>query len=247
MKRIAFFVEGYSEMLFVERLVVAIAGKNKVRIEEVRIKGGKTVPKSMVTVKAADDDIGQEYYVLIVDCGGDHQVRSRLSEEHQGLTDKGYEKIVCIRDVRPLFTREEIPRLYAGLKSGLNGALAPVDFILSIMEVEAWFLAEFNHYEKIDSAITSQVVKSLLAFDPAVDDPAMRDEPALDLNVSYAAAGKTYTKGEAPRTINSLDYAYVYTDLADRIPEVRRLVDHVDSFLTPPQLPLATSDAVLSA
>jgi hypothetical protein len=244
MRRIAFFVEGYSEMLFVERLVVAIAGKNEVRIEEVRIKGGRTVPKSMVTVKAADDDIGQEYYVLIVDCGGDHQVRSRLDEEHQRLTEKGYEKIVCIRDVRPLFTREEIPRLYAGLNSGINATLAPVDFILSIMEVEAWFLAEFNHYEKIDPTITSQAITSLLAYNPITDDPALRDKPASDLNLSYAVAGKTYSKGEASRTIHALDYAYVYTDLADRIPEVRRLVDHVDSFLTPPLIAIAVPGAV---
>ncbi|MEE4133030.1 hypothetical protein V2I60_19665 [Pseudomonas viridiflava] len=236
MRRIAFFVEGYSEMLFVERLVVAVAGKNEVRIEEVRIKGGRAVPKSIVTVKAADDDIGQEYYVLIVDCGGDHQVRSRLGEEHQGLTIKGYEKIVCIRDVRPGFSREDIPRLYAGLRYGINTDLAPVDFILSIMEVEAWFLAEFNHYAQIDPSITSHGIASLLSFDPTVDNPALRDDPASDLNLSYSIAGKTYTKGEASRTIDALDYAYIYTDLAERIPEIKRLVSHVDSFLTPLQL-----------
>ena len=234
MKRIAFFVEGYSEMLFVERLVIAVAGKYKVRIEEVRIKGGRTVPKSMITVKAADDDIGQEYYILIVDCGGDHQVRSRLEEEHQGLTDMGYEKIVCIRDVRPLFSRSEVPMLYAGLKTGINKNLAPVDFILSIMEIEAWFLAEFNHYENIDKSLTSTMVASFLSYDPTKDDPADRDQPAVDLNSCYALVGKTYTKGEVIRTMDALDYAYIYTDLADRIPEVRRLVDHVDSFLTPP-------------
>ena len=236
MKRIAFFVEGYSEMLFVERLMVAIAGKNEVRIEELRIKGGRTVPKSIVTIRAADDDIGQEYYVLIVDSGGDHQVRTRLGEEHHGLTIKGYEKIVCIRDVRPKFSREDIPKLYAGLRSGVDISLAPVDFILSVMEVEAWFLAEFNHYAEIDPLITPHEIASQLSFNPVVDDPALRDNPASDLNLSYSIAGKTYSKGQASRTIDALDYAYIYTDLADRIPELKRLVNHMDSFLTPPQL-----------
>jgi len=233
MKRLAFFVEGYSEMLFVERLVVAIAGRNEVRIEEIRIKGGTKVPKSIVTVKAADDDLGQQYYILIVDCGGDHQVRTRLQEEHKNLTDKGYEKIVCIRDVRPLFTREDVPKLYAGLRSGLAEGLAPVDFILSIMEVEAWFLAEFNHYEKIDPALTPSIVASLLTFDPIKDDPALRDEPGADLKSCYASVGQEYTKGDVTRTMDALDYAYVYTELGDRIPEIKRLVEHVDLFLTP--------------
>ncbi|WLG48622.1 hypothetical protein [Pseudomonas sp. FP1742] len=233
MRRLAFFVEGYSEMLFVERLVVAIAGKNEVRIEEIRIKGGKTVPKSIVTVKAADDDVGQQYYILIVDCGGDHQVRTRLQEEHQNLTDKGYEKIVCVRDVRPSFSRADIPKLYAGLRTGLNTDLTPVDFILSIMEVEAWFLAEFNHYEKIDPSLTPSMVASFLTFDPTTDDPTLRDEPAADLNNCYALVGQAYTKGDVTRTMDALDYAYVYTDLGDRIPEIKRLVAHVDLFLTP--------------
>lgn len=220
-------------MLFVERLVVAIAGRNEVRIEEIRIKGGKTVPKSIVTVKAADDDVGQEYYILIVDCGGDHQVRSRLQEEHQNLNDKGYEKIVCVRDVRPSFSRADIPKLYAGLNSGLNASLIPVDFILSIMEVEAWFLAEFNHFEKIDPSLTPGMVASFLTFDPATDDPALREQPAADLHNCYALVGQSYTKSDVTRTMDVLDYAYVYTDLGDRIPEIKRLVAHVDAFLTP--------------
>lgn len=233
MKRLAFFVEGYSEMLFVEKFLLEIANRAQVLIEQRTIKGGKKVPRSMITVKAADADEGQQYFVLIFDCGGDHQVRTRLQEEHRGLTEAGYEKIICIRDVRPGFSRGEIARLNAGLLRGVDPGLAPVDFILSTMELEAWFLAEFNHYDKIDPAITVEAVSALIGFNPEVDDPSSRDEPAEDLRLCYAIAGKTYEKCEAVRTIDALDYAYIYTDLTARIPEVMRIARHIDEFLTP--------------
>ncbi|QJC78859.1 hypothetical protein [Pseudomonas umsongensis] len=187
----------------------------------------------MITVKAAAPDEGQQYFVLIFDCGGDHQVRTRLKEEHQGLTEAGYEKIICIRDVRPDFSRAEIAQLAAGLEKGLIPGLVPVDFILSTMELEAWFLAEFNHYVKIDPLITNEAIFAAIGFDPAIDDPATRDEPANDLRQCYALGGKTYEKSESGRTISALDYAYIYTNLVCRIPEIQRIANHIDEFLTP--------------
>lgn len=233
MRKIAFFVEGFSEMLFIERLITEIAGAHKVVVEQRQIRGGKTVPRQVAIVKisSADENIG--YYVLIVDCGGDHQVKTRMLEEHEGLTKEGYEQIICIRDVRPDFTREEIPQLERGLKMYVKGSLAPVDFILSTMELEAWFLADFSHFEKIDPQISTEEIEKLINFHPERDDPTLRDEPANDLRKCYALGGKTYEKSEAKRTIDSLDFLYMYTDMKDRVHAIKKISDHIDSFLTP--------------
>lgn len=233
MRRIAFFVEGFSEMLFIEQLIVTIADANQVVVEQRQIIGGSKVPRKVVVVKAAEPNTGQGFYALIIDCCGDHQVKTRLLEEHEGLTKAGYEKIVCVRDVRPTFTREQIPLLEMGLRKYVKGALAPVDFILSTMEVEAWFIAEYNHFSKIDPKITIDEIVALIGFHPENDDPSLRDEPAEDLRKCYALAGKTYEKSEAIRTIQALDYAYIYTDLGERVPAIKRIASHIDSFLGP--------------
>ena len=39
-------------------------------------------------------------------------------------------------------------------------------FILAIMEIEGWFLAETTHYGRIDPAITVAAIKETLKFDP---------------------------------------------------------------------------------
>lgn len=44
MNRLAVFVEGYTEIVFVKRLIQEIAGKNKVLIQHSRISGGQSHP-----------------------------------------------------------------------------------------------------------------------------------------------------------------------------------------------------------
>src|SRR5208282_3190214 len=111
MHRLAIFVEGYTEVVFVEKLIEEIAGENNVRIEWRRIRGGGSARRSSALVRAAKPDTGQQYYVLVFDCGGDRLVKPRIVEEHVSLTNMGYLKIIGMRDVRPDFTHSTIGAL----------------------------------------------------------------------------------------------------------------------------------------
>jgi hypothetical protein len=102
MKRLAIFVEGFTELQFVDKLIEEIAG-DKVLIEHKSISGGSTVKRTIETIKASKPSTGQEYFVLLYNCGNDEIVKERIREEHAGLTQKGYSKIIGIRDVRPQF------------------------------------------------------------------------------------------------------------------------------------------------
>ena len=233
MKRLAIFVEGYSELIFVEQLLQQIAGANNVHIEQRRIRGGATAPRSMTILKAGRPQGGQKYFVLLVDCGGDDLVKTRILEEHESLTRHKYEKIVGIRDVRPKYLHAEIPKLEVGLRKYVKTALIPVEFVLSVMEVEAWFLAEFNHFPRIDTRITIESIRAQCGFDPSVDDMSLRASPADDLNACYSIAGKAYAKSKAGRTISALDYAYVYLELPAKFPHLAKFVASLDDFLQP--------------
>lgn len=232
MNRLALFVEGYTELIFVEKLIEEMAGRNKVRIELRRIRGGVSTRRKLTVMKAAKVDTGQKYFVLIVDCGGDHQVKSRILEEHQNLTKKGYTKIYGIRDVRPQFTHADIPKLEMGLRKYVKTSLAPVEFILAIMEIEAWFLAEVSHYAKIDPAITLPAIKEQFGFDPENDDLEQRCAPAEDLKNCYAIGGRTYVKHRAQETVDALDYTRIYLELCNKFRYLAQLVNGVEAFLT---------------
>jgi hypothetical protein len=231
MKKLAVFVEGYTELIFLEALIEQIAGANSVLIEQRRLRGGTNTRRRMALVKAAKANTGQKYFVLLVDCGGDDLVKARIVEEHQNLTRHHYTKIIGIRDVRPTFNYADIPKLEAGLPKYVKTGLIPVEFILSIMEIEAWFLAEFNHFPKIHLSITVPAIKATLGFDPENDDMALRPTPATDLNACYAIGGKAYGKSTSAITVAALDYSYLYLELRNKIGYLQRLVDGIDGFL----------------
>lgn len=231
MKKLAVFVEGYTEVVFVEKLIEEIAGKTNVLIEHREIRGGSTTRRTFARVRAAQPNTGQKYFILIIDCGGDRLVKTRILEEHENLTRSGYVQIIGLRDVRPDFTHAEIPALEKGLPKYIKTSLISVEFILAILEIEAWFLAEVTHYAKIDPAITVAAIKAALLFDPENDDLEQRLAPAEDLNRCYALGGKVYQKGLAKETVDALDYARIYLELGKKFRYLDRLMQSISTFL----------------
>jgi hypothetical protein len=227
----AIFVEGYTEVVFVDQLIAEIANENAVRIEWRLISGGATCPRTSRQIKAAQPHTGQEHFVVIFDCGGDDAVKTRMLMEYPHLADAGYTKIICIRDVYPKFTHADIPKLKAMLPKHVKTKPIIVDFILSIMEIEAWFLAEHTHFAKIDPTITLAAIAEKLRFDPVSEDMQARPTPAEDLNNCYALAGKTYEKKNAKDTVEALDYVHIYAGLVEKIPELGRLCGIIEGFL----------------
>jgi hypothetical protein len=229
--KLAIFVEGKTERLFVQRLIVELADESNVVIDHKKIRGGNKVPRTMSTITATKTITNQKYYVLIIDCGGDAQVKTRILQEHQNFTNDGYSKIIGLRDVRPGFTIDEIPQLEQGLRTHIKTALVPVVFVLSTMELEAWFLAEINHYQSIDESLSIQNINKLLNTDLENSDVSLRDNPEKDLNEIYMSVGKTYIKGEKNITIDKLDIGFMYLELTKKITQLKKLTDHLEMFL----------------
>ncbi|HWY88666.1 MAG TPA: hypothetical protein VNX28_18275 [Gemmataceae bacterium] len=231
MNRLAVFVEGYTEVIFVTRLLEEIAGEKHVRIEWRKIQGGTKTKRSSALVRAAKPDTGQMYYVLVFDCGGDRLVKPRIVEEHANLTRKGYQRIIGLRDVRPDYSHTTMGDLLAMLKKYVKTSLIPVDFILAVLEIEAWFLSETKHFAIIDPAITVSAIKAALGFDPEHDDMQQRLMPAEDLSDCYAIGGKVYEKHNAQLTVNALQFEHVYMGLVNKLAPLKRLVEIIEEFL----------------
>jgi len=230
--RLAVFVEGNTEALYIDKLIEEIAGRNKVIIEHRKIWGGSSVKRKVETIRAAKPTNGQQYYVLLVDCGGDESVKTRIMEEHENLTNSGYSRIIGLRDVRPKFTHADIPQLEMSLPRFIKTSWIPVTFILAIMEIEAWFLSETTHFHRIHPSITVAAIITNLGFDPENDDMEQRSNPAEDLNNCYQIGRRTYSKRRAQVTINALDYSLIYLELQYKNRYLHQLIDAIEKFLT---------------
>ncbi len=229
MKKLAIFVEGYTEVIFLKRLLPEICGAHNIIIDHSVIKGGGRSPKKITQVIATKASETERYYVLIYDCMGDKLVAQRIREEHLYLTESGYSKIIGLRDVRPDFTHADIPKLEINLTKYIKTKLIPVEFILSVMETESWFLSEHTHFERIDPALSIQLIKTALGFDPSFDDMQLRLNPKDDLNNCYNLVGKNYIKPN-PMTVDALDYPYIYLTLQNKINHLQKLILSIDEF-----------------
>ena len=230
MNKLAVFVEGYTELLFIDHLISEIIGAHDCVIEHMCIRGGRRVKRTMSTIGATKPCTGERYYIMIVDCGGDNQVGTRVLEEHNNLTQSGYDKIIALRDVGPTYTISEINLLENGLKKYMNASLIPVNFILAVMEVEAWFVAECAHFRKISSKITIPRIISELGFNPEDDDLSLRVSPSSDIENIYMIGGEHYVKGTT-RTVDALDYCNIYVELINKIPYLKSLIEEINDFM----------------
>src|SRR4051812_48015868 len=108
MNKMAIFVEGYTEVVFIDRLIEELANKNSVLIEWRVIRGGMSSSRTTRMLKAKAPEPDREHLVVIFDCGNDDLVKTRIRQEYQNLTTAGYSRIVCLRDVYPTFTYDDI-------------------------------------------------------------------------------------------------------------------------------------------
>ena len=231
MNKLAMFVEGYTEVQFCTQLIQLIASESGLKIECRKIRGGTTVRLSYRLIEEFSDVDNNEvtHFVLIYDCGNDSLVKSRMVAEYQNLADAKYSSIICLRDVYPDIAFADIAKLENGLPFRVRTQPIPVKFILSVMEVEAWFLAEYSHFKKIDPTITLERIRNL-GIDVENGDLRQRGKPTEDLRDCYALAGKSYEKLNTAPTMQALDMMKVYFEVSQRLPYLQLLCEEITSF-----------------
>ncbi len=230
MNKLAVFVEGQTEQIFTEKLLIEIAGRKNICIEKRELTGGRKYLRKRLYFR--NSDTKKKYFAYIVDCQSDSTVKSDIVDNYDSLVREGYSSIIGIRDVYPV-ERREIPKLRYRLNYLVKTKPIMPVFILSVMEIEAWFLAEHTHFKRIHESLTIDRIKAELNFDPSQDNMELRDRPSQDLHQIYALEGLAYKKrkGHTERTVEALDYAEIYLNLSSRLQAIREFTSEIDRFM----------------
>lgn len=241
MKKIAFFVEGLTEQIFLKKLLEEIAGVKHISISEQKLftsngKAGhyKILAESKIT--------GAKYFALINDVGGDSKVQSELLDNYHSLVKRGYTTILGLKDVYP-HNYSDISKLEKAAKFGLPTKPVLAMTIFAVMEVEAWFIAECSHFQKIDISLTPQKIKHDFSIDILNDDLQQINNPAEKLHKIYSSVGKKYylvksknkkikKKKRIQKTVDSIDYANLYVTVPNKFPYFKELIRQIDTFLS---------------
>ena len=94
MRKIAFFVEGQTEQLFIKKLLTEIAGEHDISIEEIKCSYGRQQQRQYITISAQSSSTDQKYYVLIYDCGTDSKVKDDILESFPSLSTANFETVI---------------------------------------------------------------------------------------------------------------------------------------------------------
>lgn len=100
LKKIAIFVEGKTELKFVERLLKEILTENKYSIQTQQMRGSKSLIKINVLNLGVLSDT-TKCFILITDCGSDTTVKSYILEQRTSLIKSGYSSIIGLIDLYP--------------------------------------------------------------------------------------------------------------------------------------------------
>lgn len=232
--KLAIFVEGLTERLFVERLISEIAGRKNIRIRIENVSGKSNARRLRLI---SDNEVeNPKGYVLIRDSQGDHNVASDVRDNYQKLVNEGYVEIVGLRDLFPK-PESDLPILLGLSRRSLNFKLPTIPFkvtwIIAVMEIEAWFLAEFTHFSRISPQLTRQNILASFGIDIETENMEKRPNPAKDLNTIYEFAGLSYIKksDNIKNTVENLDFAIIYTSMS-HVRQLNLLVDTIDGFVS---------------
>lgn len=238
MTRIAIFVEGHTELIFMDRLVQEFAQEAGLAVEHAQASGGAKRARRWKIYKQVTPGAHHKFYVLIVNCTGDSKVKSDILDRYQGLVKAGYSLILGLRDVYGQFRYEDLPRLRSTLSFGLPRKPVKIELFLSVMEIEAWFLAEHTHFQRLNPKLSVQLIRDTFSFDPAHDNLELRAHPSEDLDRIYKLGGFSYAKklNSLQRTVELLDLKFFLASVVCRFEDLEGMTATLARFFERPAL-----------
>lgn len=227
MKKVAIFVEGYTEFYFVERLVEEVAGWGKVRLELNKQHAGRM---QYLRTVGAPEEVAL-LTIMLVNCCGDGSVKSFILERKSRLISAGYTYILGLQDLYPKQI-VDLERFQLGILKGLEDPDICIEICIAVAEIESWFLNEVSHYLRVDPRLTCSLIKGELGFDPGAEDAEFSvRHPSRMLHDIYSLAGCSYKKNEndIKSLVGSLDYNELYENVRARSASLSLFFDRIDS------------------
>lgn len=238
MKKMCIFVEGQTEQIFLEKLLIEIAGRKNIALSNREIKGGgqnSDVEKVILTLK--DDEITEhtKYYVQIISCNNDERVNTELRDNCLSMQLAGFSKVLGLRDLYPK-KLSDLSKVKKYSTIQMDGLHIPTKSIVAIFEVETWFLGEYTALEKIDSRLNYNHIRQI-GYDlknDLLDSDEKYHHSADILDTIMKTVGRRYDKkyNKVEKIVNNFDYEVIYLELRDRFLSLNELLDEFDDFFS---------------
>lgn len=213
-KKIAIFVEGQGELIFVRNILGHLFADIPHSYECLRLQSGnlEEVPYSVTNPNS-------EVFFKLINVQNDAKVISAIMEREEKLLSDGYDRIIGLRDMYSRKYKESAngsidksicTKFIQGAQQTISDMSQPDKIIVhfSIMEVEAWWISMYNLFEKLHESLTEENINAELGYKLSeVDVEEAFFHPAVELTRILAIAGIEYGKklGDVESITSSID------------------------------------------
>lgn len=202
-RRLAVFVEGQTELVFVREFLKQWYCYD---VERIGFDCYNLHASQFCDAEYKYGREDSENYFMIVNVGNDNSVLSNIKSRVQYLKNKNYQLVVGLRDmyskqyiadagghrIDDITSNKHVESVRSALSAFPNGEL--VSFHFAIMEIEAWFLGMYGFLCQIDNRLTLDNIKNGIGIDLNNDPEKTVFHPALELGRIYSLVGKKYDK-----------------------------------------------------
>ncbi len=201
MKRVAIFVEGQGELVFVRNMLFHLMDPSRFGFDRIRLhaKDERDVPYSY-------DNSGAEVHYKIINVGNDERVLTMIRESEERLFRQGFVKIIGLRDMYSKRYRslskgkiDDIltQRHVTGAEVSISEMSHPnlISFHFAIMEIEAWWLSMYHLFSKVNKRLTCKFIERHLKYDLSGIDPQKAFfHPSVEMDKIFRLVGSGYDK-----------------------------------------------------
>ena len=206
MRKVAVFVEGQTELVFVRELLAKWYDYDS---KKIGFSCYNLLSNEFCDTSYQYGDETSENYYLIVSVGNDNSVLGKIRARMPFLIKGNYDVIIGLRDmfsdsyikdakgreIKDDVTKMHIEAVKEQIAAIENGE--KIAFHYAIMEVEAWLLGMYQYLERIDERLTPDYIKKNVGLDLTQDPETTIFHPAVELGKIYESVGKLYGKHDS--------------------------------------------------
>lgn len=202
-RRLAVFVEGQTELVFVREFLKQWYFYD---IEHIGFDCYNLHANQFCDAEYNYGNDDSENYFMIVNVGNDNSVLTNILSRVQYLKNKNYQLVIGLRD---MYTKQYIAdagghridshvskwheeSVRSTLSAHPNGDF--VNFHFAIMEIEAWLLGMYGFLCQVDNRLTQKYIMDGIGLDLDKDPEETIFHPALELGKVYSLVGRKYDK-----------------------------------------------------
>ena len=207
MKKIALFVEGNTELIFIRDFLLKYFEYQNIEIQcrKLQYRDG-----SFLGVDYDFPNKEANYHFQIIDVGNDVSVVLQIRKNALRMKNLGYHHIIGLRDMYSeeyikmcdgnRIIREDInEKLRIGNQKSISEAdqVIPSTIIFATMEIEAWLLGIPNIFVRIDQILTPDFIQEKLRIDLSKDPETTYFHPETIVSKIFSLIGKNYGKHQS--------------------------------------------------